>query len=471
MENQFNQIIYYVQEYAKENDLAGLLLDTPLSQIIFVEIFLQVADTMSFIASKSIVHSDLGCRNDLVFRLDPLVVKNNLVKITDFGLARSLNRSSIFENSCIFPKRYCALEILRNDGQSSYTEKSDVYSMVVRAKLDNGRLNKPPICNRQLWTLMTSCWEDEREWLPNFEEIQERLSVIEPSEVSDVRQPISSYEPPTGYTFKLNVDVSRNGLLGGKFRKIYEAQWMLEKGTEPIVLIEMNEAPTDYEVLFYKERDNHQHMISTFGFVTNNFRSIILLQERAHHGHLQELLQNNVFEPTSMVLVDIFLQIIDAMIYIVDKGMIHGNLCCSNVLVFQMDSSKPKGNFIKLTNFALARPNISSKLEDKRLTIPVEYCAPEIFRSAGRLNYSELSDVYLMGILMWEACSQGKLPYGSSISNKEIRQKKLNGEILPRPWMCDRQIWPIIKKCWENEPESRYKFQVLQTKLSSINLE
>ncbi|CAF4295536.1 unnamed protein product [Rotaria sp. Silwood2] len=100
-------------------------------------------------------------------------------------------------------------------------------NQVVRAKLDNERLNKPPICNRQLWTLVTSCWEDEREWLPNFEEIQERLSVIEPSEVSDVRQPISSYEPPTGYTFKLNVDVSRNGLLGGKFRKIYEAQWML----------------------------------------------------------------------------------------------------------------------------------------------------------------------------------------------------------------------------------------------------
>ncbi|CAF4575638.1 unnamed protein product, partial [Rotaria sp. Silwood2] len=418
--------------------------------------------------------------------------KNNLVKITDFGLARSLKISSISNNSSIIPKRYCALEILRNNDQSSYTEKSDVYSMgvliwealsnseipysyiaddnqVVRAKLDNERLNKPLICDRQLWTLMTSCWEDEREWRPNFEEIKERLSVIKPSEVSDIREPISL--PPTGCAFKLNVDVSRNGLLGGKFRKIYEAQWMLDKGTGSIVLIEINEAPTDYEVLFYKERDNHQHIINTFGFVENNFRSIMLLQERAPYGHLQELLKKHVFEPTPMVLINIFSQIIDAMIYIVNKGMIHGDLRCSNVLVFQMDSSKPKENFIKLTNFALARPNKSSLLEDKRLTISVEYCAPEILRSVGRLNYSELSDVYSMGILMWEACSQGKLPHGSSISNKEIRQKKLNGEILPRSWMCDRQIWPIIKKCWENEPESRYKFQVLQTKLSSINLE
>ncbi|CAF1167053.1 unnamed protein product [Rotaria sp. Silwood1] len=121
-----------------------------------------------------------------------------------------------------------------------------------------------------------------------------------------------------------------------------------------------------------------------------------------------------------------------------------------------MDASKPKENFVKLTNFALARPNEPSLLEDRRLIIPVEYCAPEILQSAGRLYYSELSEIYSMRVLMREACSQGQLPYGSSISNKEIRQKKLNDEILPRPWMCDRQIWPIIKKCFDLASHFQY---------------
>ncbi|CAF1283711.1 unnamed protein product [Rotaria sp. Silwood1] len=233
----------------------------------------------------------------------------------------------------------------------------------------------------------------------------------------------------------------------------------------------MHEASTEYEVSFYKEFNNDLHITNTFGFVENNLRSIMLLQERAPHGHLQELLKNNLFEPTPMVLIAIFLQIIDAMIYVTDQGMIHGDLRCSNVLVFQMDTSKPKENFVKLTNFVQARPNKRSLLEDRRLIISVEYCAPEILRSTGRLNYSELSEVYSMGVLMWEACSQGKFPYGSAISSKEIRQKKLNGEILPRPWMCDRQIWSIIKRCWNNEPQSRIDFKDMKTQLSNLDLE
>jgi serine/threonine protein kinase len=55
------------------------------------------------------------------------------VKITDFGLARSLDRSTFTnENSAIIPIRFCAPEILQNKNNSSnYSEKADVYSMGV----------------------------------------------------------------------------------------------------------------------------------------------------------------------------------------------------------------------------------------------------------------------------------------------------------------------------------------------------
>ena len=97
---------------------------------------------MSYVAGKQIVHGDLGCRNVLVFRIDQSVPKKSLVKITDFGLARSLKRLSNFHNSSIIPIRYCALEILRNDDQSSCSEKSDVYSMGVLMweALSNGEI-------------------------------------------------------------------------------------------------------------------------------------------------------------------------------------------------------------------------------------------------------------------------------------------------------------------------------------------
>ncbi|CAF1443901.1 unnamed protein product [Rotaria sp. Silwood1] len=209
----------------------------------------------------------------------------------------------------------------KNNDQSSYTEKSDVYSMGVL-----------------MWEALSNS------------EIPYSYIVDNNLVVKSLLFPL---KPSTSYTFKLNVDVTRNGLLGGRFRKIYEAQW-ISRRKKSIILIEMSEAPTKHEVLFYNELNNHQDIINTFGFVENNFGTITLLQERASHGHFQELLKQKLFEPSSMVLIVIFLQIIDAMVYIVGKGMIHDDLRCSNVLVFQMDSSKPEENFVKLANFALA---------------------------------------------------------------------------------------------------------------------
>ncbi|CAF2682410.1 unnamed protein product [Rotaria sp. Silwood2] len=96
-----------------------------------VQMFIQVTVAMSYIASRKIVHGDLGCRNVLVFQIDPSEPKNNLVKITDFGLARWIDHPRSNENELVIPIRYCAPEILRKDRHSNLLEKSDVYSMDV----------------------------------------------------------------------------------------------------------------------------------------------------------------------------------------------------------------------------------------------------------------------------------------------------------------------------------------------------
>jgi hypothetical protein len=54
---------------------------------------------------------------------------------------------------------------------------------------------------------------------------------------------------------------------------------------------------------------------------------------------------------------------------------------------------------------------------------------------------------------MWEAYSKGKLPYESSITNNEVLQRKLKGEELPKPSMCNDHMWSVIKHCWYSQPE------------------
>jgi hypothetical protein len=72
---------------------------------------------------------------------------------------------------------------------------------------------------------------------------------------------------------------------------------------------------------------------------------------------------------------------------------------------------------------------------------------------------------------MWEAYSKGKLPYESSITNNEVLQRKLKGEELPKPSMCNDHMWSVIKHCWYSQPEPRFSFEQMKILLSQINLE
>ena len=251
---------------------------------------------------------------------------------------------------------------------------------------------------------------------------------------------------------------------------IHEAQWISgNKG--PIILIEKNEEPSEHELSFYTKFKNHRHVVHTYGFVDNDHRSTMILQERAPLGNLKVLIESGQFQPSAQVLVVIFLQIITTMIDIVAEGLVHGDLRCENILVFEMHPSDPDRNLVKLSNFILAHKNDPSHSDERRLPIPVRYCALEILRSAGRSNYSEYSDVYSMGVLMWQAYSKGKLPYQSSTTNSEVRQRKLKGEKPLRPYMCHEQIWSIIEECLLNELSIRLEFAVLKSKLDYISNE
>ena len=221
----------------------------------------------------------------------------------------------------------------------------------------------------------------------------------------------------------------------------------------------MNEPTTKYEELFYTKCDDHPHIIRTFGFVENNHGLTMLLQERAPLGNLRDLLARNQLKRSVTVLMRIFSQIVDAMAHVVKQNTVHGDLRCFNILVFEINSSEPRRNVVKLANFGLARSNDPLIVDDIRLALPVRYCAPEILRSAGRSNYSEASDIYSFGVLMWEGYSKGKLPYESSITNNEVLQRKLKGEELPKPSMCNDPMWSVIKHCWFSQPEPRFSFE------------
>jgi serine/threonine protein kinase len=159
------------------------------------------------------------------------------------------------------------------------------------------------------------------------------------------------------YQFRLNVDVRKietRAWFQTFGKAIYKAEWVARQGP-PIVLIKIDGAKANREALFYVQLSCHPHIVRTFGLVESDPNSVMLVQEYAEKGDLAELMRENNFQPVRNVLVEIFTQIIDAMICLADNKIVHGDLACRNVLVFRCNSNIPEENLVKLTDFGLTK--------------------------------------------------------------------------------------------------------------------
>lgn len=280
-----------------------------------------------------------------------------------------------------------------------------------------------------------------------------------------------SKSPLSHYQFELGVDIrmkTERPLFESLDKAIYEVEWIGRQGSQ-IILLEIKGPAAIHEASFYVHLSCHHHIVRTFGFVKTDSERVMLLQEYAPAGDLSELLREHRFRPSEDVLVEMFVQVCDAMICLADNDIVHGNLGCRNVLVFRSNAMEPKENLVKLTDFGLTRGNTIYSVRDNiatstRINVPIRYAAPEILRTGDTTYYSEKSDVYSMGVLMWEALSIDKIPYSSIERDDEVRNRKLKNEKLLQP-SCSKPLWDIIKDCCHYHPTDRPDFRSLKQSL------
>ena len=253
-------------------------------------------------------------------------------------------------------------------------------------------------------------------------------------------------------------------------KKIYRGKWLVANNQPKIIIIEMTRQIAEREEPFYLEVNGHDHIIRTFGSVDNSSNLSILVQEYAPQGDLADCLMDNQLTFTHSILLQMFVQIADAMSYVASKRIVHGDLGCRNVLVFRLDADRAENSLVKITDFGLARWLNQSPANEDKTIVPIRYCAPEILRNNRHANYSESSDVYSMAVLMWEALCNGEIPYSSDAKDEDVSRKKVNNERLPQPANCDRQLWTLMNNCWHRDPERRPTFDILKNNLSSIRI-
>eukprot|EP00252_Welwitschia_mirabilis_P006836 TRINITY_DN17744_c0_g1_i1.p1 TRINITY_DN17744_c0_g1~~TRINITY_DN17744_c0_g1_i1.p1 ORF type:complete len:785 (-),score=139.45 TRINITY_DN17744_c0_g1_i1:397-2751(-) len=158
-----------------------------------IRMALDVARGMNYLhrLSPPIIHRDLKSSN-------LLVDKNWTVKVGDFGLSRLKNATLLTTKSGKGTPQWMAPEVLRNEPSN---EKSDLYSFgvilweLVTEKIPwdnlnpmqvvgavgfmNQRLEIPQNVDQQWAAIIESCWQDDLNSRPSFQEIIEQLKDIQ----------------------------------------------------------------------------------------------------------------------------------------------------------------------------------------------------------------------------------------------------------------------------------------------------
>ncbi|VDN03699.1 unnamed protein product [Thelazia callipaeda] len=201
--------VMLVSELAPCGSLLECLQNRSLRPTFFIdtlcEFSQQIAQGMEYLSSERLIHRDLAARNVLVFTA-------KRVKISDFGLSRSLGMGedyyrSEFSEVVRLPIAWCAPEVINF---LKFTSASDVWSygvtlfeifsfgqmpwaglsgMQILAAIDypnSRRLECPDACPVELYSLMMQCWAHKPEERPSFTDILRHLPEIVPQSLVTV---------------------------------------------------------------------------------------------------------------------------------------------------------------------------------------------------------------------------------------------------------------------------------------------
>jgi eukaryotic-like serine/threonine-protein kinase len=148
--------------------------------------------------------------------------------------------------------------------------------------------------------------------------------------------------------------------------------------------------------------------------------------------------------------IRIALNILDALGYIHENGVVHRDLKPENIMVDAKDN-------IKLIDFGIAGDSAARRLTYANFTATLgtaDYISPEQVkgkRGDGR------SDLYALGVILYEMLT-GKLPFSGS-SPMEVMNDRLLNYPTP-PSVADKVVSPelqeILYRALERDPQNRY---------------
>ncbi|XP_012239674.1 tyrosine-protein kinase Fer isoform X2 [Bombus impatiens] len=247
----------------------------------------------------------------------------------------------------------------------------------------------------------------------------------------------------------------------GNFGDVYKAQLKTCK-TEVAVKTCKVTLPDEQKRKFLQEgrilkQYDHPNIVKLIGICVQK-QPIMIVMELVPGGSLLTYLRKNANTITQQEQLRMCKDAAAGMRYLESKYCIHRDLAARNCLVGYE-------SIVKISDFGMSREEEEYIVSDGMKQIPIKWTAPEALNFG---KYTSLCDVWSYGILMWEIFSKGGNPY-SGMSNSQAREKIDAGYRMPAPENTPDEIYRLMLRCWEYEPEKRPHFDQIYTVVETLS--
>ncbi|XP_071400491.1 neurotrophic tyrosine kinase, receptor, type 2b [Centroberyx affinis] len=266
----------------------------------------------------------------------------------------------------------------------------------------------------------------------------------------------------------------------GAFGKVFLAEcYNLTPDQEKLLVAvkTLKEASESGRADFYREAElltnlQHEHIVTFYGVCVES-DPLIMVFEYMKHGDLNKFLRAHgpdavlmadgqhsiLVELTQSQMLHIAQQIAAGMVYLASQHFVHRDLATRNCLVGE-------NLLVKIGDFGMSRDVYSTDYYrvGGHTMLPIRWMPPE---SIMYRRFTTESDVWSLGVVLWEIFTYGKQPW-YQLSNNEVIECITQGRVLQRPRTCPKEVYDLMLGCWQREPYMRLNIKEIHGLLQSL---